>query len=197
MSRIWTTRKGKEIPAKYVPSLDKKKTLFNEKQVAKALKLQKQMIAFKDQFLAGADEIFELMQADANVRTGDKGNYTISSFDGMSKIEVSVPRIIEFDETIQFAKQKFDEFKAAKTKDTEDPELLIILDHAFTTSGGRLDTKKVLELFSYKISHPLWLDAIELLKKSIKTRYAKRYARIYLADKEGQLKPIDMNLSSL
>jgi hypothetical protein len=202
-AKIWKDRNGNPVPKKYVPAIDKKKTAHVDRMVKEAEKLHLQIKAFKTKFLEGSDEVFEAMQKDANVRTGEKGNYTISAFDGKSKIEVQMQNRIEFTQELEFAKEKFDQWKAEqidkleKLENNDVKSVIYLVDHAFTTSRGKLDTKKVLDLLKYPIKDALWLEGIELLKKSIHSKASKRYGRVLVTDKEGAEKVIDLNFSSI
>lgn len=195
-SKEWINHRGEKVPAAYVPAIDKKRDRVASKYAAKAERISQQLAHFKEEILAECDEIYQEQLEDANVRTGKKGNYTITSFDKGIKIEVSIQDRIEFDDNINIAQEKINAFLAAKTANI-DHDLGEIVRNAFRSRKGQLDNKRVLGLLKYNISHPLWKEAMEYLKKSIDTNTSKRYARIFIRDGEGNYRPVELNFSSL
>lgn len=194
----WIDPRGNVIPAKYVPAIDKKKTRLVDKKVNQALALQKRIIDFKKSFIEDSDNMNIEMKKDANVKSkGTKGFYTITAFDGKSKIEMQIQNKIVLTEEVEFAKDKFDEWKAEKIEKLDDQSVIALVDHAFETQRGNLDTARILNLFGVSIKDKLWLEGIELLKKGIHSQPSKRYGRIAVKDSEGEFKYIDLNFSSV
>lgn len=196
MAKIYMTHDGKEIPAKYVSKLDKNKDRISLKYYKKAKRLHDSLKLLKQELLAETDKLYDQMLRDENIRTGKKGNYTISSFDKSIKIEVNVQNRIEFDDRINAAQSLINEYISEKTKGT-DRELTELINSAFRTNKGKLDTKRILGLFRLQINHPKWKRAMELIKESISTNNSRRYVRIWQKDKNGDYKNIDLNFSSL
>jgi hypothetical protein len=196
MAKIWTNHKGETVPAKYVPKMDKLKERTAIKLHKQALDLNKRLTAFKKNLIDECDAIYEQMLKDAKIPTGKKGNYSITTFDKSIKIEVAVQEKIEFNDNINLAQAKIEAFLEEKTAGI-DHDLHTLVNSAFQTNKGRLDTKRILGLFSLEIKHPTWLEAMELVKKSIDRNYSKRYMRVFQRDAEGQYHNIDLNLSSI
>ena len=196
MPKIYITPDGKEIPAKYVSKIDKDKDRIANKYFKKAKSISERLQALKNELLAETDALYEKMLNDENVRTGKKGNYSISSFDKSIKIEVNIQNRIEFDDQINVAQTLINEYIASKTKEA-DRELAELINSAFQTTKGRLDTKRILGLFKLKINHPKWTQAMELIKKSISTNNSKRYVRIWHKDKNGEYRIVELNFSSI
>ena len=69
--------------------------------------------------------------------------------------------------------------------------------NAFTTSKGRLDTKRILSLFTYKISHPLWMEAMDLIKQAMQTNSSVRYLTVSTRDENGKYNLLNLNFSNL
>lgn len=196
MSKIWINHEGLTVPAAYVPKIDKKKDRVCSSYLKKAKSINDRLTKFKVDLLNKCDEIYQEMLEDADVKTGKKGNFTITSFDKGIKIDVSISEKINFDDNINLAQLKINEFLESKTVGI-DPALSEIVNHAFTTTKGRLDTKRILSLFSLKIKDKLWLKAMELIRKSITRNVSKRYVRIWERDAEGQYHAIELNFSSI
>ena len=114
----------------------------------------------------------------------------------IGKVQKNVSDRIEFDENINFAQQKLSEFIAAKT-DGADQELRELVNSAFTTTRGRLDTKRIMSLFSLKINHPLWNEAMELIKRSISVNNTVRYLTLWVRNDYGRYEQINLNFSNI
>jgi hypothetical protein len=196
-SKIWKNHKGEIVPANYVPDFDKKKEKVIERHFKRAQEVNALLDKFKKEALEQCDGIYESMMAHANIELSErKGNYTLNSFDKSIKIEVAVQDRIEFDDNINFAQKKIEEFLQLKMEGT-DLELVELITNAFKTNKGKLDNKRILSLFRYKITHPLWLEAIELITKSIQTNSSTRYFTIWQKNEEGTYKQIQLNFSSI
>ncbi len=195
--KVWIDHTGAEIPAKYVPSIKKKEDRTVSKIHQKALKLHNMLKEFKEEAIIMADDMYREMAMENKIMLDDKPhNFTLFSFDKSIKIEMQVHNRIEFDSTIDFAQQKINEFLEEKTKGIDD-ELIVIIQSAFKTSRGRLDAKKIMQLFSLKINHPKWKEAMEILKNSMNINHTKRYLNIYAKDEEGKYKLVTLNFSAL
>lgn len=182
--KVWTDHKGQEVPREYVDGFDVRKERTVGKLLKKAEKLSKELEAFKQMAFDDVDRIYDEMLKKADINPSErKGNFTLYSFDKSVKMTVDVSERIEFDENINFAQQKINEYLVEKTKGA-DQELAVLVNNAFKTTKGRLDTKRIFSLFTLKITHPLWTAAMELIKKSIQTNSTVRYLSFYKRDKK-------------
>lgn len=191
---------GLEIPLKLVPKIDLESDRIANKIAKEADKLSEQLRAKKIEWLTLCDDWFE--QLIIKLKTEDKthgkgkGNYTITSYDKTVKIEINIGMRIEFDSKLQMAQTKINEYLEKITEGSAD-EIRLIVNNAFSTTRGNLDTKKIMSLFSYQIKHQLWLDAMEILKQSITTNVSKRYINIFRKDTEGKYQAILLQFSAL
>jgi hypothetical protein len=192
----WIDPTGQEIPAQYVPKLDKMRDRTARRILKKAEDLSKRLAAFKEEAITAADAVYDAMMAENKIRKNSRGGYTITSFDKSVKIEISIQERIEFDDLIQVAQEKINEFLAEKTGGV-DEDLRQIINLAFKTSKGQMDVKRVLSLFKLNIHHKKWLEAMEILKKSISRNITKRYMRVWKKDAAGEYKAVELNFSAL
>jgi hypothetical protein len=195
--KMWKNHKGNDVPREYVPAFE----VTKESAVAKIFKsaetINNQLLKFKSLAFSVTDSLYTQMLADANINSGDKkGNYTIYNFDKSVKVEVNVSDRIEFGEEINFAQIKLNEFIQVKTAGG-DSELHELISNAFTTNKGRLDTKRILSLFTLKITHTLWVEAMELIKKAIQTNSSVRYLTVSTRDENGKYNLLNLNFSNV
>lgn len=196
-SKTWLDHRGNEVPRDYVPKFDR----YNEIQVSKifnaAIKLNEQIARFKAMSYEIADALYAEMLRNANIAPSDrKGNYTLTSFDKSIRIEVNVNELIEFDENINLAQMKLQEFIENKTKGV-DIDIVALINQAFTTRKGRLDKARIFGLFSLNITHPLWQESMELIQKSINRNSTVRYMEISEKDENGRYIPIRLNFATI
>lgn len=192
----WIDLNGNEVPAQYVPKIDKDRERITLKHLKRAKKLSEQLERFKEELLADCDAVYEKMLADNNVPGNSKGGFSISTFDRDAKIEISVQERIEFDDLISVAHEKIKLYLEEKTQGV-DHDLQQIINQAFETRKARMDVKRILGLFRLKINHPTWMEAMELIKQSINRNNSKRYARVWEKDKNGEYRNIELNFSSI
>jgi len=192
----WIDLNGNEVPAQYVPKLDKERERITLKYLAKAKKLSQQLEKLKEDMLNDCDAVYQQMLKDNNVPAHSKGGYSISTFNRDAKIEVSVQERIEFDDIITVAHEKIKQFLLEKTQGV-DTDLQQIINQAFETRRGQMDAKRVLGLFRLKINHPRWLEAMDLIKQSINRNNSKRYVRVWKKDSQGEYRNVELNFSSI
>jgi hypothetical protein len=165
-----------------------------------ALKVNQQLEAFKEKVQDLCQEAYEASLKETNTEgKARKGNYTWYNFARTIKIEVNVNEKIEFDELLIAAcKEKLDEFITVNTGSIDDFMRTLIMD-AFEQSGGQLDTRKVLSLRKHKerTSDKLFLEALDLLDKSIRRPSSKTYFRIFVKEEGDKWQNIDLNFSSI
>lgn len=192
----WIDLNGNEVPAQYVPKLDKERERITLKYLAKAKKLSQQLEKLKEEMLNDCDAVYQQMLKENNVPAHSKGGYSISTFNRDAKIEVSVQERIEFDDMITVAHEKIKQFLEEKTQGV-DTDLQQIIHQAFETRRGQMDAKRVLRLFRLKINHPRWLEAMDLIKQSINRNNSKRYVRVWEKDNQGEYRNVELNFSSI
>jgi len=181
---FWTDKRGHEVHRDLVPHEEKLKTELVYDIVERAQKGVKLMERFKEQTTAAIREYMEMMRSKYNldVAKGSKGNLTLQSFDGLRKIQVAVQQHIDFDEKLSLAKEKIDAYLKEKTKDA-DPEIQTLIMNAFEVDKkGNVDAKKIFALKKYKISDPLWREAMELIDEAVEIVGSKSYIRFYVRD---------------
>lgn len=196
MAKNWKNHRGEEVPAVYVPVIDKEREKIVKKYFERASRINGLMVKLKEELLNDCDSFFDGMLVKNGVKTEGKGNYSLTSFDKVLKIEVNVQGRIEFDDQIQIAHAKIKEYLLEITKDTNS-DIQQIVNAAFQTSKGKMDVKRVLGLFELHIKHPKWIEAMELIKNSINRNNSKRYVRVWEKDANGEYHAIELNFSSI
>jgi hypothetical protein len=191
---------GYEIPMSSVAKIELQKDKTARKMADKFKKMSVMLYNLKDEAFDEADKIYEAQlrayEIDGRDTEKMKGNFTFYSYDKHFKIEVNIGQRLEFDDKINLAKAEIDEYLKDITEG-QNNDIITIVNHAFTTVRGKLDHKKILQLFSYKIKNARWEKAMTLLKDSITTNHSKRYIKVLERDSNGEYQNINVQFSSL
>lgn len=203
MSKIWKDEKGLEIPSNRITKSEKLRERRAEQLLKEANKLNDLLNKFKLNVTEICEEVYKAVLEENNVNPDErKGNFTWYNFDRSIKVEVAINERIEFDDAlIAAAKVKFDEFLDSAANAVEEMIRSLIMD-AFSTSRGKLDSKKVLGLIRHRSrvpsdKYPNFHEAIDLIERSIRRPESKTYFRIWEKDAEGKYQNVDLNFSSI
>lgn len=193
----WKMADGQNVPAEAVSPFDKKKEKVVQSIAKKAIKLNKELEAFKQEFYSKADAVnMERLQNRGSKREDYKGNYSLFSYDKSVKIEMNVNETVNFNDDIVLAQEKLNEYIQEITRDTN-VDLQLLIQNAFKTRKGRLDKARIFSLFALNITHPLWMEAMELIRKAIDVNGSRRYGVVSIRKPNGEYDSLNLNFSSL
>jgi hypothetical protein len=191
---------GFDVPVTAIGKIDLKKNQTAIKIAEKFKEMAVRLQNLKDFAFDAADEIYELQLKAYEIDGRDvermKGNFTFFSYDKRFKVEVNIGQRLEFDDKINLAKAEIDEYLKEITEG-QNSDIMIIVNNAFTTVRGKLDPKRILQLFSYQIKNVRWKKAMEILQDSITTNYSKRYIKVSERDSNGEYQNINVQFSSI
>jgi len=177
----WIAKNGKSIHPERVNIEDKLKDEMIESILKKATAVTETIKKFKDEAYDEVDSYFDLLLEKYAVEN-KKGTkvYTLENFSGTAKIQVATADNIMFDEKLQIAKKKIDECIHEILKDVHSIDGQQLINNAFEVDKkGEIKPRKILELRSYNITHPKWLEAMEIIAESIEIVSTKEYIRFY------------------
>lgn len=194
--KFYKDHEGFDIPAHAIPELEKRKDKLSRKLLKKALDIEERLHDLKNEMVENCDGMFNEMLLKHDVKQDTKGSYTIFSYDKSIKIEVNVSNRIEFNDHINIAQAKINEYIREKTEGVDDG-ICKLINSAFTKSKGTLDAKRIIGLKKIQINHKLWKQAMELIDKSISTNSSKRYFSISQKDEEGNYTAVSLNFSNM
>lgn len=193
----WKTSRGEDVPASAISAYDKRKESAVDRIMRKANHAH---LCLKELKVLVADELDtvykEHLKRKGFTEEDRKGNFTMTNYDKSVKIEVSNSSIITFDENIELVKLKLDEYIEKVTGDTTS-DLRKLVQNAFKTRKGNLDKARLLSLFEYNITDPLWKAAMDLLRESIKVVDTKRYFEISTRQEDGSYKTLVLNFAGI
>jgi len=129
---------------------------------------------------------------------GQKGNVSLTSFDGRYKVERKINEQISFDERLQVAKSKIDECIRRWATDSND-KIKALVEHAFQVDKeGNVSVSRILGLRRLNIDDPDWKKAMEAIDDSMRVLGSKTYLRLYERnDTTGKYEPIPLDIAAL
>lgn len=199
---FWVDESGVQIPYNRTTKMER----LLERQLyslfGKSLSASETLYALKADIEKAIQEIIEVAREENAVKLKGKGNYTFFNFDRSLKIEVSVNELIRFDDVkLESAKEVL--LDLVRSSVTGDEFILSLVEDAFQTSRGKLDTRKILGLKKHtkRIKtasiRQEWEKAMSLIDESISRPDSKTYYRIWYRAENGQYQAIELNFSAL
>ncbi|MBF0444842.1 MAG: DUF3164 family protein [Magnetococcales bacterium] len=174
-TKKWIDPSGNEVPAKFVPKLDK----MRDKMVAKLLKAAEAEEARLKQFRALVDkhirEYLQFASNEADVKPNRVGNYTFTNFSATQKVQVKIGKTLQFDDRLQSAKVIIDACVDKWSEGSRDEIRVLIFDAFKTDQKNQVDTKRILGLAKLNIKDPDWVRAMDLISKSVTVIAQKSY----------------------
>ena len=135
---------------------------------------------FKAKAFSDVDTFIALLAQEYGVsKGGQKGNITLTSYDGLFRIQVAIQDYIDFGAQLQIAKQLIDEC-IHDWSDGANENLKVMVDHAFRVDKNkRVNTQAILGLRRLNIPDEKWKKAMDAITDSIRVTASKQYVRFY------------------
>lgn len=182
----WINSEGRKIPASMVTPADRMKNELAYRLAEQAEVLQETIRAFKraalDEMAAAKSLLFEQYGVKVG---GPRGGFSIISFDGVTKAEVSVADRIVFGPELQAAKALIDECIESWSDGAND-NLRVLVEDAFQVNkAGRIDTKRVLGLRKLQMKDidgrpdDRWGRAMDAISDAMIVDQTATYIRFY------------------
>ena len=172
-----------------------------ERLTSGAINLQVLLYTFKAQAFEQCYGFVDLLRQKYNMEriTSKSGTVTLKSFDGTKVVEIQVAKLISFDQKLNLAKEKIDEYLTLKT-DGADAEIQTLITRAFDVKNGKVDAKQILSLKAYPITHELWKEAMSMIDDAIEIVGTKSYIRFKHRkndEVDGSLENIVLDIAGL
>ena len=199
---FWTDESGVQIPYNRTTRLERLKERTLYRLYSRSKKMNEDLIKFKIDLQDIVEEIIAAAREANEVKLDGKGNFTLYNFDRSLKIEVNVNELIRFDDiTLESAKEVL--LGIVRKNLSGDDFILGLVEDAFQTSRGKLDTRKILGLKKHtqriktKEIREEWEKAMVLIDQSISRPDSKTYYRIWYKDEQGQYQNVELNFSAI
>ena len=125
---------------------------------------------------------------------GNKGNITLTSYDGKTRIVISISESIYLDENVIAAKELIDEYLEDEIKDASF-DIKQLVTSAFRVKQGVLDVRSILKLRSLRIDDERWKKAMDIIADSIVVKSSKSCLRLYKQNAEGTMEYVPLDFA--
>jgi len=192
---FWIDPEGCEVPTKYISDHDKKKDALVENLSKKAASLSLQLADFKKFALDALDK--HLARVANSYNEDWKGNAIIYNFSANLAVEIKISNKLAFDERLNVAKTKIDNYIMSLVKNSG-KEIVLLITKAFKVDKkGNVDVKQIISLKQIDIKHPEWQQAMDIIDEALKVEATRRYITFKIKDDEGCWFNIILNFSSI
>ena len=198
----WIDETGNSIPFNRTTKSERLKEKYSNKILKEAQNATEKLKSLRDLMDVAIGEILEECRIENSVKLDGKGNFTWYNFNRSIRVEVNINELITFDEIkLESAKEKLSSLIRDNTKG--DDFILSIVEQAFQTTTGKLDTKRILSLKKHTSRivnlsiKNTWQEAMDLIDQSISRPTSKKYMKVYLKDEAGEYQNIPLNFSNL
>lgn len=179
-SEMWTDAKGRLVPQDMVSDVDKLKTETVNTVFKYAQELSEQIRRFRSHTFDDVYFAVEMIIKNYGGKIGGKkGGVTLTSFDGLRKVEISMADHISFGPELVAAKALIDECIEGWSEGASD-EIRTLVTHAFETDKvGKVNREGLFSLRRLAITDPKWVRAMEAIGDSMHVTGSKAYVRIH------------------
>lgn len=128
---------------------------------------------------------------------GQKGNVTLTSFDGLMKVQVQVQDQIDFGPELQAAKSLVDECLRDWSADSRS-EIRALVTRAFQVDKeGKINRAEIFMLLRVEIEDERWKRAMDAVRDSIRIIGSRTYVRFFERDAaDGPWRAITIDLAN-
>lgn len=192
----WQNASGGLTPESLVADIDKLRDQTVRRIIQDAKQTSQVLGDFKARAMSDVETFIDTSMEQYGAKTGgEKGNVTLTSFDGRFKILRARDELLAFDERLQAAKALIDECIRRWTKGTR-AEIRALIDNAFQVDRqGNISTGRVLGLRRLKIDDPQWLEAMRAINDALQVVGSKSYIRIYERDEAGKYHQLPLDVA--
>jgi hypothetical protein len=198
----WVDGKGNEIPVYAINPVLKVEETHVQKIARVALRIEKSLQELDELTKNAHTEVYEAKLKNAEMKNNKipSEGMTITSFDNTIEVKITKPDTMYFDNTYtDLVKQKFEEYFNSLNAGNETAVFFkdLVQDLMFT-SGGRLDSSKVLKLRKYRdqiagsaklrVKGQLFIEAVDLFDKAIKNKPGNTGLYVSVSEKAGEKK---------
>lgn len=159
--------------------------------------LSAQIARFRGHTFDDVTSFVDLLAGQYNTaRGGRKGNVTLTSYDGLLKVQVQVQDQLTFGPELEVAKGLVDHCINQWAEGT-DPKIRALVEHAFQVDKeGRINRAALFALRRLDIDDTNWREAMKAIGDAIRIIGSKEYVRFYRrSSNRAPWQPITVDLA--
>lgn len=187
--------RGAFVPETSIKPQDILKDDLVEESAAKIIALEEEMRKVKKEVLDSIRAYIDLIGEKYGVKLGgQKGNIQLVSFDGRTKILISINERISLNENVIAAKELIDQYLEDAIKGSS-ADIKQLVTSAFRVKQGSLDARSILRLRQLNIEDERWRKAMDIIADSIVIQSSDSYLRLYRKNSAGTMEYIPLDFS--
>lgn len=194
-----TDAKGALVPLTMVKPADLLMDELVRGMSAEAASLSAAIAAFKHRSFERVAEFQALLAQQYGAKIGGaKGNITLSTFDGCTKVQVQVSDQLEFGPELQAAKLLVDQC-LSEWAATGGDELRALVNRVFQVDQqGRISPAQIFMLLRVAIEDERWQRAMEAVRESMRVIGSRSYMRFHQRDAgDAQWRSVPLDIAAL
>lgn len=183
--KVYIDPDGKEVPAKYVSTYDRKRDAIASRIYGLWGAEERRLTALRATTERLIEELRQAAAKAADVKLGGaKGYLQFRSFDGRIIVRFENVAQIEFDERLSLAQQligeAIDDMAGDTSKNAKLAGLRKVAEAAFKPRGknGKLDRQRVRDIANVQVDHPKWRKAADLIRECEQITGHRAYVRV-------------------
>lgn len=186
---------GASVPIKYVSKFDRERDRIARRVLGRFQKARKALETVVAESVADIDELMHLKD-----KLGEKGNFQLSSFDGLIQVCIRQQYNIILDERVAKARELMLAYVNGvldEVKNVDTTVLRRLIESAFRANRqGVLPTTKIFDLMRMEVKDKRWNEARQILQDAIKPQRGKRYLTCEIRKStQADFRPISLNLN--
>lgn len=187
--------RGALMPESSMKPQDILKDDLVETAAAKIIAMKEAMKDLNEEIRQDIRAYIDLIGDKYNVKLrGQKGNITLTSFDGKTRIVIGISESLYLDENVIAAKELIDEYLEDEIRDAS-VDIKQLVTSAFRVKQGSLDVRSILRLRTLSIDDGRWKKAMDIIADSIVVRNSKTCLRLYKQNKEGIMEYVPLDFA--
>jgi len=190
--------KGQLVPLESIKPTDKLMDEVVRKIFDYAAPLSSEIARFKAHTFDDVDGFVGLVAQEYGAKLGGrKGNTTLTTFDGLKRVQVAIADRIDFGPELQVAKDLVDECLREWSAESR-VEIRSIVTRAFNVDqSGKINRAELQSLLRLEIADERWQRAMAAIRDSMRVIGSTRYVRIYERDRpDGEWRPVSLDIAA-
>lgn len=191
--------KGALVPIATIKAADLLMDELVREILGTARDVSAQLARFKAAAFERVAELQALIAQDHGATLGGvKGNLTLTSFDGLMRVQVQRADLLEFGPELQAAKALVDECVTGWAQGSG-AELRTLVTRAFSVDKtGQINRAELFMLLRVEIADERWKRAMTAIRDSMRVVGSKAYVRFYeRAETDGAWRAVSLDLATV
>ena len=195
-----TNSRGFKVPLSQVPESEQLKDNLVTQALSDVLELSRHVEAFKKRIFSDVQDLNGILAEKYHTEIGGtKGNISLTSFDGKSKVDVCIDDDITFGPEINHAKALITKCIEEELDGASDFIRNLVRDAFEVNSQGQYNKNRIFTLRKYRTSQSSddWQNAMQALDDAVIHSESKTYMRFYQRNEYGKWEQIPLSSKKL